>query len=199
MFSLDNMGGSAMEIQTSSVVPEIKIVKPAVFTDERGCFLEAYHADRYGRNGIDAVFVQDNVSYSVRNVIRGLHYQMGKPQGKLIWVIAGEVLDIAVDIRRGSPSFGRWVGHLLSSENHLQLYIPEGLAHGFLVRSEQALVMYKCTEYYDRDRERGIRWDDPKLNIHWDVTHPVLSEKDRQFPFLSAITDGELPAYPAPE
>jgi dTDP-4-dehydrorhamnose 3,5-epimerase len=188
-----------MEVKTSTVLPEIKIIKPAVFLDKRGYFLETYHAGRYIGDGIDAAFVQDNFSYSVRNVIRGLHYQIGTPQAKLVWVIEGEVLDIAVDIRCDSPSFGRWAGHLLSSENHLQLYVPEGFAHGFLVRSEQALVMYKCTDYYDRDRERGIRWDDPELDITWHAVNPILSEKDRHFPFLSAIAENELPAYPAPE
>ena len=184
-----------MEIQRSSVLPEIMLLKPDVFPDARGYFYEGYRMERYRSLGIDRIFVQDNFSYSVRNVIRGLHYQAGRPQGKLVWVLEGEVFDVAVDIRRGSPSFGKWAGHLLSSENHFQLYIPEGFAHGFAVRSEHALVAYKCTASYDGTLERGIRWDDSALNINWEIARPVLSDKDLHFPNLADILVDDLPRF----
>ena len=185
-----------MDIQPSNILPEIRILKPDVFRDERGGFFETFHAGKYRAQGIDPGFVQDNFSFSVKNVIRGLHYQVGRPQGKLVWVPEGEVFDVAVDVRRGSPTFGRWAGHLLSSENNLQLWIPAGFAHGFAVRSERALFAYKCTDFYDPSLERGIRWDDPDLNIPWEAgPQPVVSAKDRQFPLLAAIPEDDLPSY----
>jgi dTDP-4-dehydrorhamnose 3,5-epimerase len=184
-----------MEIQTSSVLPDILIIKPDVFPDERGYFLETFQAERYRRFGMDTIFVQDNLSFSREQVLRGLHYQVGAPQAKLVQVIDGEVFDVAVDVRRGSPSFGRWAGHVLSSGNNLQLFIPEGFAHGFLVRSASALVVYKCTSIYNCGLERGIFWNDPDLNIEWGTAQPILSEKDAHFPNLSAVPAIDLPVF----
>jgi dTDP-4-dehydrorhamnose 3,5-epimerase len=140
-------------------------------------------------------FVQDNLSFSVRSVLRGLHYQLGKPQGKLITVLEGEIYDVAADIRRGSPHFGHWVGVHLSSKEYRQLFIPPGFAHGFCVTSDTAAVIYKCTDYYSPEDERGIRWDDPELSIAWPVTDPVLSEKDRLNPTLGEIPAEDLPVF----
>lgn len=161
--------------------------------------METYQAERYSEYGIPA-FVQDNLSYSrQRGVLRGLHYQLHQPQGKLISVIQGEIFDVAVDLRRGSPTFGKWVGVVLSAANRRQLYIPEGFAHGFCVTSQQALVSYKCTDFYNRDDERGIRWDDQKLRIRWPVSSPVVSKKDQQLPNLGQVTEEDLPAYNSSE
>jgi len=187
-----------MKVQSSDILPEVKIILPDVYSDLRGSFCETYHTARYRDCGIDAVFVQDNLSRSRKNVLRGLHYQSPHPQGKLVRVVWGEVFDVAVDIRRGSPTFGKWAGHVLSSENNLQLYIPAGFAHGFVVRSDQALFAYQCTDYYDRSSSRGVRWDDPDLNISWDVESPILSDHDQTYPSLSDIPYDELPVYESP-
>ncbi|MFC1511827.1 dTDP-4-dehydrorhamnose 3,5-epimerase [Candidatus Latescibacterota bacterium] len=184
-----------MKIESSNILPEVKMILPDVYRDLRGSFYETYHAARYRDDGIDAVFVQDNLSCSERNVLRGLHYQLNHPQGKLVCVVGGEVFDVAVDIRLGSPTFGRWAGHVLSSENNLQLYIPPGFAHGFVVKSNKALFAYKCTDYYNKSSERGIRWDDSDVNISWDVDHPILLDRDRSFPSLSGIPPAELPVF----
>lgn len=186
-----------MKFERSSVLPEIIIIEPDLFKDNRGHFLETYQAQRYVEHGIPERFVQDNLSYSGRGVLRGLHYQIGKPQGKLVWVVQGEVFDVAVDIRRGSPTFGKWMGVTLSSDKYRQIYIPEGFAHGFCVTSETAIVVYKCTDYFAPKQERGIRWDDPSLGIEWPVAEPVLSDKDREYPTLEEMPVEDLPAFEA--
>lgn len=174
---------------------DLVMLEPRVFTDNRGHFLELFQAERYLEYGIPERFVQDNFSYSTKGVLRGLHYQLGRPQGKLVGVLQGLVFDVAVDIRTGSPTFGRYTGIVLSSENYRQVYIPEGFAHGFCVLSDSATVLYKCTDYYIPREERGIRWDDPFLNIPWPVPTPVLSEKDGTYPFLEDMAADQLPRF----
>jgi dTDP-4-dehydrorhamnose 3,5-epimerase len=174
---------------------DLIVLEPRVFADKRGHFLEVFQAERYGELGIPDRFVQDNISVSTRGVLRGLHYQLGRPQGKLVWVVQGKIFDVSVDIRRGSPTFGRYDGLVLSSDNYGQLYIPEGFAHGFCVLSESAVVLYKCTDYYNPKEERGVRWDDPMLNIDWPVPAPVLSEKDKTYPILSDMAPDQLPRF----
>ena len=171
-------------------LPEVVVVEPEVFQDDRGFFMEFYHQEKYDEAGIRARFVQDNRSHSRRGSLRGLHYQIRKPQGKLIWVPSGEVYDVAVDIRRSSATFGKWWGLTLSDMNRKGLYIPPGFAHGFYVLSERADVFYKCTDFYSREDERCIRWNDPELAIPWPDQEPVLSPKDRTSPFLK---EAELP------
>ena len=168
-----------MEIKNTEL-PGVQILEPKVFGDERGFFFESYNARRFEElTGIRADFVQDNHTRSGKNVLRGLHYQIGKPQGKLMRVIAGEVLDVAVDIRRSSASFGRWVSVVLSAANRRQVWVPEGYAHGFVVLSDAAEFIYKVTDYWAPEHERCIRWDDPQLAINWGLTcDPVLSAKD---------------------
>ncbi|MFT0181105.1 dTDP-4-dehydrorhamnose 3,5-epimerase [Pseudomonas benzopyrenica] len=164
-----------------TAIPDVKLIEPKVFGDDRGFFLESFQAERYAQQaGITLAFVQDNHSRSARNVLRGLHFQRSKPQGKLVRVVRGEVLDVAVDIRRGSPTFGNVVAEILSEENKRQLWIPPGLAHGFVVLSETADFEYKCTDYYDPSDEGSLIWNDPDLNIDWRVTDPILSAKDAQ-------------------
>jgi dTDP-4-dehydrorhamnose 3,5-epimerase len=168
-------------IRTS--VPDVVLVEPRVFGDERGFFFESYQAQRFAEAGISAAFVQDNHSGSKRGALRGLHYQVRQPQGKLCRVVAGEVYDVAVDLRRSSPTFGRWAGMHLSAENKLQVWIPPGFAHGFYVLSEWAEVIYKASDYYAPQWERTLLWNDPALGINWPVAHgeaPVLSPKDAQ-------------------
>jgi dTDP-4-dehydrorhamnose 3,5-epimerase len=184
---------SPVKINPHAEIPEILIIEPDVFRDDRGYFLESYHRGRYQSHGIPERFVQDNLSSSTRGVLRGLHYQLGVPQGKLVWVVHGEVFDVAVDIRRGSPTFGQWVGMTLSSENCRQAYIPQGFAHGFCVLSETALFAYKCTDYYAPGEERGVRWDDPSLGIDWPISNPILSDKDKAYPTLRALDANDLP------
>ncbi len=171
-------------------LPEIVLIEPEVFQDGRGFFLEMYHREKFEEAGIAECFVQDNRSRSCRGTLRGLHYQIRKPQGKLIWVLQGEVFDVAVDIRRGSPSFGKWVKVVLSSDEYKGVYIPPNFAHGFFVLSEEAEVFYKCTDLYAPDLERCIRWNDPDLSIPWPTVDPILSERDRSSPFLR---EAELP------
>ena len=154
------------------------ILEPKVFGDARGFFLETYNERRYREAGLDATFVQDNLSFSRRGILRGLHFQNPNPQGKLLQVLQGEVFDVAVDVRRSSPTFGRWHGLMLSAENKLQFYIPPGFAHGFLVTSDTALFHYKCTELYSPKDEMAIRWDDPAIGIEWPMKDPLLSERD---------------------
>lgn len=162
----------------------LKIIEPKIFGDQRGYFLETWNRKRYAELGIDADFVQDNLSFSRSGVVRGLHYQHPETQGKLVYVLQGEVFDVAVDIRKNSPTFGRWEGVVLSGENRRQLYVPEGFAHGFCVLSETALFAYKCTAFYNPQVEGGILWSDTDIRIDWPVTHPVLSEKDAKYPPL---------------
>jgi len=173
--------------------PEVLLIEPDVHRDARGFFLESYHAQRYADLGIPSAFVQDNHSRSGRAVLRGLHYQFAHPQGKLIRVTGGRVFDVAVDIRKGSPYFGRWFGVELSGENHYQLYIPPGFAHGFCVLSEQVDFLYKCTDYYTPGDEYGIAWNDPALAITWPEMDYLLSDKDRDYPVLAEA--GPLPVY----
>ena len=168
-----------MEV-TKTAIPAVLLIKPNVFGDSRGWFQETFQTYRYREAGIDADFVQDNVSFSQRGVLRGLHFQDPQPQGKLVSVLQGEVFDVAVDIRRGSPTFGQWVGEYLSADNHHQLWVPPGFAHGFCVTSETALLAYKCSDYYNPKTEYCIRWDDPTLNIEWPIKEPLVSEKDKR-------------------
>jgi dTDP-4-dehydrorhamnose 3,5-epimerase len=176
---------------------DLIILEPRIFADNRGHFLELFQAEHYRHLGIPDRFVQDNLSLSTRGVLRGLHYQLGRPQGKLVWVIQGEIFDVSVDIRKGSPTYGCYDGFVLSSDNYCQVYIPEGFAHGFCVLSELAIVMYKCTDYYDPKEERGVGWDDPTLNIAWPITAPVLSEKDKSYPALGDMAPDQLPRFAA--
>jgi dTDP-4-dehydrorhamnose 3,5-epimerase len=172
-----------------AAIPEILIFEPDVHTDGRGFFLETYHADRYREHGIPGPFVQDNHSRSLAGTLRGLHLQLRRPQGKLIRVIEGEILDVAVDVRRGSPTFGRWISVALTAENFKQVYIPPGFAHGFCVVSPIAQVEYKCTDVYDPSSELGVAWNDPALAIAWPVTQPLLSIRDAHHPTLAEVTD----------
>jgi dTDP-4-dehydrorhamnose 3,5-epimerase len=177
-----------------SSIPEVLIVEPDVHYDARGFFVETYQAERYRANGVTAQFVQDNHTRSVARTIRGLHMQRRRPQAKLIRVLAGEVFDVAVDLRRGSPTFGRWVGVTLSADNFKQCYIPPGFAHGFCVLSPTADVEYKCSEVYDPIDEVGVAWNDPALAITWPVSDPLLSERDARNPTLAELTES-LPGY----
>lgn len=171
------------------------MIEPAVFADARGFFMETYQRRRYANSGIDRVFVQDNHSRSCRGTVRGLHYQLRHPQAKLVCVIRGEVMDVAVDIRKGSPTFGRSAAVVLSDTNHRQLFVPEGFAHGFCVLSGEADLLYKCTDYYAPGDEYGILWSDPKLGIDWPVTSPVTSEKDQAYLPLLRTPAENLPAF----
>lgn len=174
-------------------LPGVMIIEPAVFPDNRGFFMETYHQGRYGGRGIDVTFVQDNYSHSQRGTLRGLHYQRRHAQAKLIYVITGEIFDVAVDIRRGSPTFGQWIGETLSAENRRQIYIPRGFAHGFCVVSEEADVIYKCSDFYAPGDEYGLFWADPAIGIAWPLQEVVLSEKDSRNPRLSAVAEDALP------
>ena len=165
----------------------VVIIEPAVFGDHRGFFLESYNQQRYEEAGIHESFVQDNHSRSARGVLRGLHFQRTKPQGKLVRVTHGEVFDVAVDINPDSATYAQWVGVNLSSENHTQLYVPPGYAHGFVVLSESADFQYKCTEFYDPTDEAGILWSDNQLNINWPIASPRLSDKDSRLPTLERL------------
>jgi dTDP-4-dehydrorhamnose 3,5-epimerase len=170
-------------------LPGVLVVEADVWRDQRGFFLETYHAPKFKALGISATFVQDNHSRSTRGTLRGLHLQVSRPQAKLIRVIAGEIFDVAVDVRRGSPTFGRWVGIPLSAESFRQVYVPEGFAHGFAVTSDIADVVYKCTEVYDPAGEVSILWNDPELAIGWPVSSPVLSDRDRSAPPIAQVVD----------
>ncbi len=178
-------------------LPGVLVFEPRVFGDERGFFMETWHAERYEEVGLPSTFVQDNLSFSQRGVLRGLHFQNPDQQGKLVYVLQGEVYDVAVDIRAGSPTFGEWAGATLSSENKRQLYVPEGFAHGFLVLSERAEFLYKCSDFYAPQHARGIAWDDARIAIGWPATPtpPVLSANDRANPRLSAVADNHLPSF----
>ena len=165
------------------------LVEPDVHRDARGFFLETYHAAKYKAGGIDASFVQDNHSRSGKGTLRGLHAQWRKPQGKLVRTLQGEIFDVAVDVRPGSPTYGRWFGARLTSDNHHQLWVPAGFIHGFCVLSETAEVEYKCTDLYDPGGELGVRWDDPAIGIDWPIAQPILSAKDAAAPLLAAVQD----------
>ena len=163
-----------------TAISGVLIIEPVVHADARGHFLETFHARTYAAAGLPGEFVQDNESLSMKGVLRGLHLQLKGPQGKLVRVVQGEIWDVAVDIRPESPTFGQWVGETLSADNWRQLYVPPGCAHGFCVMSDQALVHYKCTTFYDRDDEVGIAYNDPTLAIPWPIADPVLSPKDQR-------------------
>jgi dTDP-4-dehydrorhamnose 3,5-epimerase len=166
-------------------IPELILVTPKVFGDNRGFFVETYKKSEFIANGIKEEFVQDNHSSSTKGVLRGLHYQKNpKAQGKLIRCTRGEIFDVGVDIRKGSPTFGKWCGVILSEENRDMLYVPAGFAHGFAVLSEKAEVQYKTTEEYSSENDRGIRWNDPHIGIEWDIRNPIISDKDDAQPFL---------------
>lgn len=176
-------------------LPGVLILEPKVFGDHRGFFYESWQKTRYEEHGIIGEFVQDNVSYSRKGVLRGLHFQNPNSQGKLVSVIQGEVFDVAVDIRVGSPTFGQWEGVVLSGENHKQFWVPEGFAHGFCVLSDTAYFTYKCTMEYSPHNEGGIRWDDPELGIEWPINEVELSYKDQIYPNLKDIQAEKLPKY----
>jgi dTDP-4-dehydrorhamnose 3,5-epimerase len=182
-------------VVTPTALDGVVVVEPQVFGDPRGFFFEAWHAESYGAAGLPSRFVQDNVSRSARGVLRGLHLQQPYPQGKLVQVLDGEVLDVAVDVRVGSPTFGRWVGVTLSSDNQRQVYVSQGFAHGFCVLSDSALVNYKCTEFYHPEAEFTVRWDDPAIGIEWPAATPILSAKDAKAPRLSEIALDRLPRF----
>ena len=176
----------------------VTIIEPDVFGDLRGFFMEMHNQKRYRDHHIDRTFVQDNLSYSGRNTLRGLHYQLPQSQAKLVQVVTGEIYDVAVDIRKGSPTFGKWVGAHLSDENHRQILVSEGFAHGFCVLSETAHVLYKCTDFYSPENEKGVLWSDPELSIDWPVTKPILSAKDEKYPCLSEISSEHLFKFECP-
>jgi dTDP-4-dehydrorhamnose 3,5-epimerase len=177
-----------------TVLPGVLVIEPQVFRDHRGFFFESYHAARYAGAGLPERFVQDNHSCSIPGTVRGLHYQLRRPQSKLVRVVRGAVFDVAVDIRRGSPTFGQWVGVELSAENKRQLFIPAGFAHGFCATGGESEVEYKCTDYYVPEDEYGILWNDPALGVRWPVSEPILSDKDRALPRLADAWDN-LPLY----
>jgi dTDP-4-dehydrorhamnose 3,5-epimerase len=182
-----------MKVQPS-IIPDVLIIDPDAFPDNRGFFLESWNLKRYSQYGLDADFLQDSHSRSHQNVLRGLHYQLKKPQGKLVRVTSGIVFDVAVDIRRGSPTFAQWVGIELSDENHRQVYIPAGFAHGFCVLSHSADFVYKCTDYYTPDDEYGILWSDPEIGIAWPGNNFNISKKDAGNNLLNTMGD-RLPIY----
>jgi dTDP-4-dehydrorhamnose 3,5-epimerase len=173
----------------------VVIIEPNVFDDQRGYFVETYHQNRYQALGIRSDFVQDNLSFSKKGTLRGLHYQHPHDQAKLVQVIQGEVFDVVVDIRRGSPTFGKWIGQYLSDENKQQIFVPEGFAHGFCVLSNTALFHYKCSDLYAPECEGGIRWSDPDVAIDWPLDSPIVSEKDAKFSCLKDIAADILPFY----
>ncbi len=177
-----------------TTLPGMLVIEPDVFGDDRGYFLETWAQRRYTDIGVPEIFVQDNVSFSRRGILRGLHLQHPSGQGKLVYVLAGAVWDVAVDVRIGSPTFGRWVAAELSVENHRQVYIPAGFAHGYCVVSDTALFAYKCTEAYHRETEIGVAWNDPDLAIEWPIADPHLSAKDQSFGRLADIPRDRLPS-----
>lgn len=176
-------------------LPGCVVIEPRVFGDARGFFYEGWNRSRFAEAGLDFNVVQSNVSSSARGVLRGLHYQWPNPQGKLVNVLEGEVFDVAVDIRRGSPTFGRWTGVMLTAENKRHFWIPEGFAHGFAVVSERAVFSYLCTNVYDPAADAGIRWNDAALGIDWPIAQPILSAKDEVAPFLADVPEDRLPVY----
>jgi dTDP-4-dehydrorhamnose 3,5-epimerase len=180
-----------MNIITTSL-EGVLIIEPRVFKDNRGFFMETYNQNKYQKSGINRRFVQDNLSYSVCGTLRGLHFQIRHPQAKLVQVITGEIFDVAVDIRKGSPTFGKWTGVVLSDQNKRQMFIPEGFAHGFCVLSKTAHFSYKCSVFYAPDDEGGIIWSDPDIGIDWPVKDPVISEKDKHYPCLCELLPEQL-------
>lgn len=179
----------------NSEISEIKIITPQIYEDERGYFFESYNANDFKKLGLPTKFLQDNQSYSKKGTLRGLHYQLKYQQGKLVRVIKGKVFDVAVDIRQGSPTFGKYVGVHLSDENNKIMYIPEGFAHGYVVLSETVIFQYKCTEIYHPEDEYGLLWDDKDLNIQWPVINPILSNRDKSLPTLQSVNKEYLPIF----
>lgn len=184
-------------VRIETALPGVCLLQPRVLSDARGLFWESYHEEKLGDLGITDRFVQDNQSSSNKNVLRGLHYQLRQPQAKLCRVVAGEALDVAVDIRRGSPHFGKWVSAVLSEKSHNLIYIPEGFAHGFLALSDSVQFLYKCSAFYDPADEHGILWNSPDLGIDWGISNPLLSQKDAQYPPLSKVPPDLLPQFPS--
>jgi len=182
-----------------TTLPEVVVITPDVHRDPRGFFLETYHQGKYRAGGVEVTFVQDNLSRSARGTLRGLHAQRRLPQGKLIRVVEGEIFDVAVDIRRGSPSFAGWVGVRLSGDTFRQVYVPPGFAHGFCVLSEVAVVEYKCTELYDPADEIGVIWNDPDIGIQWPIADPTLSAKDAAAPRLRDLLEAPPERDPRPD
>jgi len=178
-------------------IPDVIVMRPTVREDARGFFFESYRADKFAALGIHEIFVQDNHSKSGRGTLRGLHYQLRHPQAKLCRVVRGEVLDVAVDIRVGSPTFGQWVSATLSADNKLQIFIPRGFAHGFFTLSDSAEFLYKCSDFYRAEDEHGILWSDPDLAIEWGASDPLLSDKDKNYPTLARAPRENLPQYEA--
>ncbi len=174
---------------------DVMIVEPRRFNDNRGFFMETYHKDRYQAGGITTGFVQDNFSYSIKGTLRGLHFQWPNAQAKLVQVLMGEIFDVAVDIRKGSPAFGHWVGVVLSETNGRQLFIPEGYAHGFAVLSDTAMFTYKCSDFYAPESEGGVIWNDPDIGIEWPVKDPILSDKDQMYTQLKDLDPEKMPTY----
>ena len=170
-------------------------IEPELFKDGRGWFMETYSHRRYSEYGIVESFVQDNISFSQKGVLRGLHFQYPQPQGKLIQVLSGEVMDVVVDIRVGSPTYGQWLGEILSEANHRQMYVPPGLAHGYYTTSETALFSYKCSDFYNPATEHGIIWNDPDIGIEWPTAEPVLSPKDGVYPVLKDLRPENMPQF----
>ncbi len=177
-----------MEI-IKTLIPEVIVLVPPVFSDSRGYFLETYQQQKYASAGIPKPFVQDNQSYSTKNVLRGLHFQLRHPQGKLVRVIHGSVFDVAIDMRKNSPTFGKWHGEILSAENKRQMYVPENFAHGFCVLSDSAEFVYKCTDFYVPGDEVGLIWNDPQVGVKWPIEQPILSEKDAVLPSFADVFD----------
>jgi dTDP-4-dehydrorhamnose 3,5-epimerase len=181
------------KIETS--LPDVWELHPKVFRDTRGFFLESYHHEKFRTLGIGDLFVQDNQSLSAKNTLRGFHYQLRHPQAKLCRVVQGEALDVAVDIRRGSPTFGKWTSVTLSDKSQNAIFIPAGFAHGFLALTESVQFLYKCSDYYDPVDEHGIAWNDPDIGVAWGITDPLLSAKDVQYPTLATAPREWLPQY----
>lgn len=181
-------------------IPEVLHFTPQVFRDQRGYFMELFHRDRYAAFGLGAQQVQSNISYSTRGVLRGMHFQLRQPQAKLIQTLRGEIFDVAVDVRRGSPTFGRWVGRTLSDRDGAQLFVPEGFAHGFQVLSDEAIVLYQCSDVYAPGDEVGVVWNDPALAIDWPLKNvpPILAPRDRDLPTLDRLPADRLPVWTPP-
>lgn len=187
-----------MKVQETTL-PGVLLLESPVFGDQRGFFKETWSRRVFIEAGLDMEFVQDNLSFSRQGILRGLHFQNPTPQGKLVQVLLGEVFDVAVDIRKGSPTFGQWFGTILSQENNLQMYVPEGFAHGFCVTSESTLLAYKCTDFYNPGAEFSLRYDDPDIGIQWPMDHPpTLSAKDQKAGLLRDFPGESLPAYARP-
>ena len=180
---------------TQTKIKDVLIIEPAVFPDNRGFFMETYNQKRYREFGIEYRFVQDNMSFSTKGTLRGLHFQYPNAQAKLVQVVRGEVFDVAVDIRLDSATYGQWMGARLSGENKRQIFVPEGFAHGYCVLSDNAIFQYKCSNFYSPQDEKGILWNDPDLNIDWPVESPILSDKDRLNPRLKDMPSSNLPRF----